>query len=158
MRELYDEPGDRLLLAKAALIDHRGPLGEGDFVTAEAILAEACELLEATGETSWYSTAVAVRAAALCELGRLDEAYEATVRSEAAGAADDVVTQSYWRGARAEVLARLGRGGEAVALAREAVRLISATDGLLEEADVYVAFGETNRVLGNAADARDAFM
>ena len=157
LRELYEELGDRLLGAKAALIDHRGPLGEGDFATAEAILAEACALLEAAGESSWYSTAEAVRAGALYELGRLDEATEATVRSEAAGAADDVVTQSYWRAERAKVLARSGRGEEAVALAREAVRLITATDGLLEQADVYVAVGETNRVLGHPDEAREAF-
>ena len=100
---------------------------------------------------------MAVQASALFELGRLDEAYEATIRSEAAGAADDVVTQSYWRAARAKVLASWGRGDEALALAGEAMRLIDATDGLLERGDVYAAVGETNRLLSRANEARDAF-
>jgi class 3 adenylate cyclase/tetratricopeptide (TPR) repeat protein len=157
VKQLYDELGDRLLGARAALIDHRGPMGEGDFATTEAILRDACDVLAAAGETSWYSTAVAVQASALVELGRLDEAYEATIRSETAGAADDVVTQSYWRAARAKVLASWGRGDEALALADEAMRLIDATDGLLERGDVYSAVGETNRLLGRANEARDAF-
>jgi tetratricopeptide (TPR) repeat protein len=119
---------------------------------------DACDVLAAAGETSWYSTAVAVQASALFELGRLDEAYEATVRSEAAGAADDVVTQSYWRAARAKVLAAWGRGDEALALAGEAMLLIDATDGFLERGDVYVSVGETNRMLGRTNEARAAFM
>jgi tetratricopeptide (TPR) repeat protein len=157
-KQLYDELGDRLLGARAALIDHRGPMGEGDFLTTEAILRDACDVLSAAGETSWYSTAVAVQASALFELGRLDEAYEATVRSEAAGAADDVVTQSYWRAARAKVLAAWGRGDEAMALAGEAMLLIDATDGFLERGDVYASVGETNRLLGRTNEARAAFV
>jgi tetratricopeptide (TPR) repeat protein len=147
----------RTIGARAALIDHRGPMGEADFATTEATLRDACDVLAAAGEANWYSTAVAVQASALVELGRLDEAYEATVRSEAAGAADDVVTQSYWRAARARVLARWGRRDEALKLADEAVRLIDATDGFLERGDVYAAVGETNRVLNRANEARDAF-
>jgi tetratricopeptide (TPR) repeat protein len=157
VKQLYDELGDRLLGAKAALIDHRGPMGEGDFVTTETILRDACDVLAAAGETSWYSTAVAVQASALFELGRLDEAYEATVRSETAGAADDVVTQSYWRAARANVMAAWGRVDEALGLAGEAMRLIDSTDGLLERGDVYAAVGETNRQLSRANEAREAF-
>jgi class 3 adenylate cyclase/tetratricopeptide (TPR) repeat protein len=157
VKQLYDELGDRLLGAKAALIDHRGPMGEGDFVTTEAILRDACDVLAAAGETSWYSTAVAVQASALFELGRLDEAYAATVRSETAGAADDVVTQSYWRAARANVMAAWGRLDEALGLAGEAIRLIDTTDGLLERGDVYAAVGETNRQLSRTNEARAAF-
>lgn len=84
-------------------------------------------------------------------LGRahdLAEAFEATVKSEESGAADDVVTQAYWRAERAKVLARWGRDREAVALAREAVRLIDESDGVVEQADVYVALGEVHRVAG----------
>ena len=57
-RELYNELGDRLLSAKAALIEHRGPLGEEDFATAEQIVGEACEILEDAGERSWLSTSL----------------------------------------------------------------------------------------------------
>jgi hypothetical protein len=42
-------------------------------------------------------------------------------------------------------------------LASEAVRLINATDGLLERGDVYAAVGETHRLLSRADEARDAF-
>jgi class 3 adenylate cyclase/tetratricopeptide (TPR) repeat protein len=156
VKELYDELGDRLLAAKVAMIEHRGPLGEQDFETVEAILADACEILEAAGERSWFSTSIAVLAAALYGLGRLDEAYEATMKSEQSGSADDVVTQAYWRAERAKVLARWSRGDEALALGHEAERLITATDGLLEQADVYGALGEVYRVLGRDNEARAA--
>jgi tetratricopeptide (TPR) repeat protein len=79
------------------------------------------------------------------------------VRSETAGATDDVVTQSYWRAARANVMAGWGRVDEALGLAGEAMRLIDTTDGLLERADVYAAVGETNRQLSRTNEAREAF-
>jgi tetratricopeptide (TPR) repeat protein len=97
-----------------------------------------------------------VYASVLYELGRLDEAFEATVKSEESGAADDVVTQAYWRAERAKVLARWGRDQEAVALAQEAVRLIDGSDGVVEQADVYVALGEVHRVAGRRTEARNA--
>jgi hypothetical protein len=37
------------------------------------------------------------------------------------------------------------------------MRLIDATDGLLERGDVYAAVGETKRLLSRANEARDAF-
>ena len=156
VKALYEELGDRLLAAKTALIEHRGPLGEEDFANAEAILAEACSTLETAGERSWFSTSIAVYASVLYELGRLDEAFEATVKSEESGAADDVVTQAYWRAERAKVLARWGRDQEAVALAQDAVRLIDGSDGVVEQADVYVALGEVHRVAGRRTEARNA--
>jgi tetratricopeptide (TPR) repeat protein len=156
VRSMYEELGDSLSRAKTAFVDYRGPLGDGDFAAAEAILAEACETLERLGERGWYSTAVAVQAWALYELGRLDEAYRVTQKSEAAGAQDDVVTQAYWRAGRAKVLAQWGRGDEAVALVQEAVHLIDTTDGLLDQADVYAALGEVARLLGRPDEARAA--
>jgi tetratricopeptide (TPR) repeat protein len=157
-QELYDELGDSLSRAKTAFVEHRGPLRAADFATTETILAKACEILERAGERGWYSTAVAIRAWALYELGRRDEAYQATQKSEAAGAEDDIVTQAYWRAERAKVLARWGRGQEAVALAREAERLIDTTDGLLEQADVYAGLGEVTRVLGRPDESRAALL
>jgi tetratricopeptide (TPR) repeat protein len=157
-RELYNELGDRLLSAKAALIEHRGPLGEDDFATAEQIVGEACEILETAGERSWLSTSLAVWASTLYALDRLEDAYRQTVKSEQAGSADDAVTQAYWRAERAKVLARWGRGEEAIVLGRDAIRILDATDGVLEQADVYVAFGEVHRVLGHTGEARDSWV
>ncbi len=157
-RELYNELGDRLLSAKAALIEHRGPLGEEDFATAEQLVGEACGILEAAGERSWLSTSLAVWASTLYALDRLEDAYRETVKSEQAGSADDAVTQAYWRAERAKVLARWGRGDEAIVLGRDAIRILDATDGVLEQADVYVAFGEVHRVLGHTDEARDSWI
>ena len=78
---------------------------------------------------------MAVWASTLYALDRLDEAYDATVKSEQAGSADDAVTQAYWRAERAKVLARWGRGDEASGLARDAIRILDATDGVLEQAE-----------------------
>ncbi|MGH9244392.1 MAG: hypothetical protein ACRD29_08775, partial [Acidimicrobiales bacterium] len=54
--------------------------------------------------------------------------------------------------------ARWGRGDEAVALARDAVGMMEATDGLLEQADVHAALGEVNTVLGRVDNAREALL
>jgi tetratricopeptide (TPR) repeat protein len=156
-REIYDEIGDPVSGATLALQEHRGPLGVGDFATAEAIVAEACATLDAAGERSRYSTAVAIHAGTLYGLGRFDEAYRATMASEAAGSEDDVVTQAYWRAERAKVLARWGRADEAVGLAHDALRRIETTDGLLETADVYGDLGEVMMVLGRPEEAKSAW-
>jgi tetratricopeptide (TPR) repeat protein len=58
--------------------------------------------------------------------GRLDEAERFTKISEEAAAPDDVASQSRLRSVRAKVLAQRGQLGDAVELAREAVRLGSS--------------------------------
>ena len=75
--------------------------------------------------------------------------------SESTAAADDVVSQVIWRGARAKLLARQGRVDEAEKLAREAVRLIAQTDQLTDHAATLLDLAEVLRLAGRP-DAANA--
>jgi tetratricopeptide (TPR) repeat protein len=83
--------------------------------------------LERMGDKSRGATTAAFLAHALYEDGELDEAQEASLRSEELAADEDIFTQVVWRGARAKVLARNGDCAGAVALAQEAVDLAAKT-------------------------------
>jgi DNA-binding SARP family transcriptional activator len=102
-------------------------LAAGDAAAAEANLRVGYEALHALGESPTLATTAALLALALEAAGRLDEADALTAESERAAGAD-IVSQLYWRQARARV--RLARGDRAGAeqLAREAVALAEPTD------------------------------
>jgi DNA-binding SARP family transcriptional activator len=102
-------------------------LAAGDTAAAEANLRVGYEALHALGESPTLATTAALLALALEGEGRLDEAETLTAESELAAGAD-IVSQLYWRQARARV--RLARGERlgAERLAREAVELAEPTD------------------------------
>jgi DNA-binding SARP family transcriptional activator len=104
--------------------------------------------LSTLGETSVRSTAGAYLGEALHRLGRLDESYEAAMRSREVATADDQATQMGWRQVAAKVHADRGRMDEAVRLMDEAVAIADETDFVnmaafvhLDAADVYLAAG-----------------
>ena len=105
--------------------------------TAARCLQEACLAFDAMGEQSYLSTYIGEFGQALFELGRLDEAQQCSVRGEALGASDDVITQMLWRQVRAKVLVRSGEIAEAEQLAREAVAIGGPTDALEARADAH---------------------
>ena len=107
--------------------------------TAAAVRAfrRSYELLAELGSKSFTSTAAALLANALSEVGSHDEADDLARESEAWAAPDDIDTQVQWRRARAKVLLARGRLDEAEALAREALRLARRTD-LTLHADLLV--------------------
>ena len=137
---------------------------EGDAPEAEAIIRPAVESLQAMGERNLLSTAVVVLAEALYRRGKLDEAMLATLMSEDAAAADDVVSQMGWRGVRAKVLVTRGSHREAEALAREATALaaevempVLAGDAFLDLAIVLDAAGKTEEALEAVEAARQRY-
>jgi tetratricopeptide (TPR) repeat protein len=135
-------------------------LDAGDAVTAERVLREGCEALRSAGDKSYLSTAAAVLAEALVELGRIDEAEEWTRVSEETGSSDDLATQFGWRTQRARVLARRGEYAEAERLAREALAMIEARPagrpGISWLGDVLLWLADVLRVIGKVPEAREA--
>jgi tetratricopeptide (TPR) repeat protein len=127
-----------------------------NWAEAERLLRRSSEMLEEMGEHGWLSTIVAQRANALIELGRDDEAYRCTERSEELSAPDDQASQVMWRVNRAKVLARRGKSGEAMDLARAGVEIADSTEGVVWQADAYVALADVARSNGDRAEEERA--
>jgi class 3 adenylate cyclase/tetratricopeptide (TPR) repeat protein len=120
----------------------------GDPQRAEAYLAEACVFLEERNERSLLSTAAALRAEVLAQLGRLEEAERWADLSGELAAPDDMFTHLPLAAVRARLLSARGDHEAAERAARDAVELAGTTDfvhyqGQAHEtlADVLVAAG-----------------
>jgi class 3 adenylate cyclase/tetratricopeptide (TPR) repeat protein len=119
----------------------------GDPAHAERELASTADRLEVLGERAIASTVVALRARALVELERYDEAEASARLGLVWGDSDDVTTQSYGRGALARSLAARGLMDEALANAQEAAELWGDSDFLNGRADALL---DLSLVLGLA--------
>jgi class 3 adenylate cyclase/tetratricopeptide (TPR) repeat protein len=100
----------------------------GEYQSAERLLREAREILADVGERGYLSTVSALLARALVMQERYEEAEVFADEARHVGAEDDVMTQLYWRGAKAHVLAARGERDEAARLAAEIVGLAPAQD------------------------------
>jgi ATP/maltotriose-dependent transcriptional regulator MalT len=125
----------------------------GDPDEAERQLRPAYEELQEMGESGVLSTTVAVLARAVYEQGRLGEALALTETSERAASPDDIVSQVFWRGTRARVLAREGDAKTAEQAARDGVTLARQTDFVNMLADALVDLAETLSLVGRGAEA-----
>jgi tetratricopeptide (TPR) repeat protein len=95
-------------------------------------------------------------AQALDAQGRLDEALGFTEAAEEVTAPNDLVGQVKWRGARAKILARLGRHEQAEALAREAAGLARQTPSfLMLRGDVLMDLADVLLLGGGPAEAAE---
>ena len=112
-------------------------LRAGDPEAAAVHGFRGCALYEEAGERSWLSTAATTLAAALYELGRLDEAEAWAGRAAELGATDDAATQLLWRAVKARLLARRGAHVEAERLARAAIAIAAGTDMVDGQAAAY---------------------
>jgi tetratricopeptide (TPR) repeat protein len=146
--EIYREFGLMPTVATTAFVTGPLELSAGDPESAERVLRRSRDQLEEMGEHGWLSTMLAHHADALYELGRYEEAFAATERSDAVGAADDLATQIGWRSARAKVLAKWDHHSEAESLARDALAIADSTEGILWQANAYSALAEVMRTLG----------
>jgi tetratricopeptide (TPR) repeat protein len=88
---------------------------------------------------------VGLRARALYLLGRYDESYEATRHCEEISATDDPASRADWAPTRAKILARRGDQARAEAMAREAVDIVSVSDGLAQQAGALLDLAEILR-------------
>jgi class 3 adenylate cyclase/tetratricopeptide (TPR) repeat protein len=105
---------------------------------AERCLRADYERLERIGETGFLSTTAALLARAVEAQERPEEAYALTEVAERTGAEDDLATQTWWRSARARILAATGRAAEAERLARDSVAIAEQTDWPNCQADAVV--------------------
>jgi tetratricopeptide (TPR) repeat protein len=109
----------------------------GDAERALEVALEGVERLEELGERGWLSTVAGYAAEAAYRLGRDDQAWKLTEKAEAAGAADDVITQLLVHQVRAKLLARRGEFDAAEQVARGAVALAAPTDAPDEKAKAH---------------------
>jgi class 3 adenylate cyclase/tetratricopeptide (TPR) repeat protein len=160
----FEELGNRHMVASAHAvlgeIAHlRGHPGE-----AAGLLREAYETLTAAGDRAYASTNAVELGRVLVDLGELDEAWRYGTIARDTSSTDDVVSQSGGRAVQARVLARRGQHEEAIALAREAVAIMAATDYLAEHGDVVMDLahvlheaGEVDEAIAAAREARELF-
>ena len=95
---------------------------------AERLLREAHQILDATGERGYLSTVSAFLSLALVKQGRYEEADTLAEHSRRIGAEDDVITQVYWRVAKAHVVAARGEEAVAARLAEEVLDRVTVYD------------------------------
>jgi class 3 adenylate cyclase len=128
--------GQRILLELGHKVDYASvaqgaafiELLAGDAAAAERLLREAHETLEAAGERGYLSTVSALLALALARQERYADAESFVDESRRIGAEDDLMTQIYWRVAKAQVVAARGELAEAARLAAETTALIKDYD------------------------------
>jgi class 3 adenylate cyclase/tetratricopeptide (TPR) repeat protein len=119
----------------------------GNAGAAESLLSEARAVLVAAGERGFLSTVSALLALALARQERYSEADKFAEESRRVGAEDDVITQIYWRVAKAKVVAGNGELDEARRLAAEAIKLAADYDSF----DGPIAIVEVASLLEPAA-------
>jgi ATP/maltotriose-dependent transcriptional regulator MalT len=100
----------------------------GDVTAAEQLLREAREILDAAGERGYLSTVSALLAIVLARQGRYADAEPFADESRRVGAEDDLITQIYWRVAKAHVVASRGESASAGRLAAETIELAGNYD------------------------------
>jgi hypothetical protein len=123
---------------------------------AEARLRRAYAHLDEMGEKALLAGTASMLAHVLIVQGIEDEVDELCAVAERSAADDDLAAQIGWRAARARLLARLGRAGEAAALAEEAVRIAARTDFLTVHAEALTDLGAVLRMQGRSEDSRRA--
>ncbi|MEA2372708.1 MAG: hypothetical protein QOH12_3102, partial [Solirubrobacteraceae bacterium] len=129
----------------------------GEPARAVARLRGDFETLTRIGDRAMLATAAALLAQAVYALGERHEAERLCLLAEDTAAADDIVTHVIWRGVRAKVLADAGSSGEALPLAREAVRLAASTDMLTDHADALFDLAHVLDIAGDRAEAQKTF-
>ena len=157
-KAVMEEVAPGWMVAGAQMYAGLALLTSGEPYAAETELRQAVDLMARHGERAVASTAVALRARALLELGRADEAErDARVALEWADPGD-VVSQAYARGTLARLLAARGESAEAVRNARQAVALSAASDFLTQRGDALFDLGITLDAKGDAPAAREAML
>jgi thioredoxin-like negative regulator of GroEL len=145
-----------MFLHRLAMDEGFVELRAGEFERAAEILEGAWRGFSEAGEHGFRSTIGTLLAEALARLGNLDAAEALIDESERLSLQDDAATLVGVARARALVAAAREPDEEAIALAREAVRLADATDYLEESADLYLHLGETLIAAGRGEEAADA--
>jgi tetratricopeptide (TPR) repeat protein len=125
----------------------------GDYGRAAEYLRDACDALEAIGNTGELSSYAPELGRMLCILGRHDEAEPLASQGRELGTSDDVMTQQLWRQAQALVESSRGRHDRAESLAREALAFSQRSDNLFRQGDVLSDLAEVLESAGRHEEA-----
>jgi tetratricopeptide (TPR) repeat protein len=155
-RSLFQELGDRIWWAGAAMVSAYTELRGGSAEHAYALLAEGHVALAESAETGYLATVVSMRAQAALELGRDDEALELADEAERIAAPDDFDPHARSRLVRARVLARRGVLEAADGLIREAAKIIEPTDHVVLHLELALARADVERLAGRRDGERQA--
>ena len=156
-RTIFQDGGSPVAALARALDAGIIELSADHLDAAEHELRGGFDALTAMGETFYTSSIAAILAEVLYERGRLEEADEFTRVAEELTSDDDASAQAEWRSVRAKVRARGGRFEEALALATEAVAILSETDVLVWQADAIRDEAEVLWLAGRDEEAREGF-
>ncbi len=154
---IYAELGHRpALAAYTASVLADLELLAGEAGRAELMLREVCAELEHERDFGHLASRAGDLAEALYVQGLLDDADAWTRVAETHAAVDDFGAQVRWRLVRAKVAGRRGELEPAERLAREAVELSEASDGLNRLAKVQRDAAEIAELAGRTAEAAAA--
>jgi class 3 adenylate cyclase/tetratricopeptide (TPR) repeat protein len=154
-RALLEEFGLHMLRSLHAIDVGFAEALVGDLERAENELRQGHDFSLEVGDTGARCTTDAMLANVLVDRGRLDEAAELALESNAIAAEDDLDAQPRWRAALARVLSRRGEHARAEKLAREAVALVEPTDLMPLKGTVFDALAEVLAHSGRAQEAAD---
>ncbi|MEP6812990.1 MAG: adenylate/guanylate cyclase domain-containing protein [Actinomycetota bacterium] len=148
---LLEEFGLTRLLAVQGVYAGSVELLADDPVAAERELRASLTALESIGDTGTLATAAALLAQALGAQGRYAEAGELAARSEGATSTADVISQVFWRVAKAT--AHPDDPEAAAAIAAEALAIAETTQSVTLQAEALACVSETLAAAGRAAEA-----
>ena len=154
---IYDELGETFARANNAqrILGHIELLA-GNFVPAESVLRDSCQIFEAANDKAALSSASSDLAQALYAQQRLEEARAVALRAQECAPRDDVPAQFAWRAVSAKLLACEGMLDRAEPLVLEAVSLVDSTDSPSQRGDVLVDLAEVKRILDKPGEAARA--
>jgi tetratricopeptide (TPR) repeat protein len=128
----------------------------GDYEAAASYLRDACDALEAIGNTGELSSYAPQLGRVLCALGRHDEAEPLAQRGRELGHDEDIWTQQTWRQTQALVHSARSHHAEAERLARKAVGFSLRGDSPLKQGEALRDLAEVLNAAGKKDDAADA--
>ena len=125
-------------------------------VRAEAELRRDYDALQSLGERNFISLTATLLAEAVYRQGRFDEAQILVDFSREIAAPDDLAVQIIWRSVAGKLASRAGEIQHGVALVRDALAMIEATEDPSGQADVLVDLAEVCFLAGEPTLALDA--
>ena len=129
----------------------------GDDAAAAEYLRDACDALEASGNTAVLSSYAPLLGRFLCTLGRHDEAEPLVAKGRELGDPEDVLTQTIWRQTDALLRSHRGDHSEAERLARESVEWAERSDSPVNQGDALSVLAEVLETAGRREDAITAW-
>jgi len=125
-------------------------LAAGDPAGVVALLEETCSTLDHLGvHQSGLASVAPLTAQLLLAAGRLDEVEHYAYWGRDIAAPDDEDAQVRWRMAIAGLRSRQGRHHEAIAMAREALGLLAASEAIVVKGTAYMTLADALRAAGD---------